>query len=113
MATLDSNSSPGFAVRELMVEDRITGSWVPAGTTMGFGGSGGGAGVCTAADGAAPCCALSAGELVEVSPLLHPAAIANPAISANAAHFLFMKFPHFGVRSCIVLLRCLFFRDFG
>src|SRR5215831_15746660 len=112
VATLPSNSSPGFAVRELIVEERITGSSVPAGTTKGFGGGGGGSGT---GAGAGWCCAVvwSAGPGCEPDWLLsvdefpflpHPAASPNMTAITTAAHLLFMMFPHvlcaYGVMRC-------------
>src|ERR1700675_767979 len=99
--TVASNSSPGFATRELMVVDKTTVMGVPAGTTMGCGGSGAGAFCCDAVDWPAPCCPLSVDGLVEESFFLQPAA--SPSIAANpsTAHFLFMASPTF--RVCMYL----------
>src|ERR1700687_4586972 len=91
--TVASNSSPGLATRELMVVDKTTVIGVPAGTTMGRGGSG--ADCWDAADGPAPCWLLSVDGLVEVSPLLQPAASPSNAASPSVAHLLFIVPPIF------------------
>src|SRR5271165_717238 len=96
-ATLPVNSSPGLATRELMVLDKITGIEVPAGTTKGFGGSGGGVGCCAVVDCPEPCCPLSVDGLLEEPFLLQPAAIPSTAVNPNSAHFLFMVSPTFQV----------------
>jgi hypothetical protein len=83
-----------LATRELIVVDKTTVTGVPAGTTIGFGGSGAGAGCCDAVDWPAPCCELSVDDgFVEVSPLLQPAANPSTAASPSVAHLLFMLPP--------------------
>jgi hypothetical protein len=76
-----------------MVVDNTTVMGVPAGTTMGLGGSG--AGCCEAVDWPAPCWLLSVDGFVEVSPLLQPAASPSIAASPSVAHLLFMVPPIF------------------
>jgi hypothetical protein len=80
-----------LATRELIVVDSTTVMGVPAGTTIGLGGSG--AGFWDAADWSAPCWLLSVDGLVEVSPLLQPAASPSTAASPSVAHLLFMVPP--------------------
>src|SRR5258708_14098173 len=92
-ATVASNSSPGLATLELMVLVKTTVIGVSAGTTIGRGGSG--AGFCASADWVAPCWLLSVDGLVEVSPLLQPAASPSVAASPSIAHLLFIVPPHF------------------
>src|ERR1700719_1987825 len=101
-ATVASNSSPGLATRGVIVVDNTTVMGVPAGTTIGCGGSG--ADCCDEADWPAPCCSLSVDGFVALSPLLQPTANPSSAASPSVAHLLFMVPPIF--LNVLLLKRC-------